>query len=135
MIIDYRFITGSFSLALGSIALYETLGSFSLLFYDAGFWIIYFIIPLIAGILLIRGYYGYISSRSYFRNTIFFGSIFFILYRLVYILRFFTLDPYFPSVFNYLPAGFVFIISIIFFILIVINWSELVKNEETKKMS
>ena len=133
--IDTRFITGSFSLALGSIALYETLASFSLLFYDAGFWIIYFMIPLIAGILLIRGYYDYIYSRSYFRNTMFFGSIFFILYRIAYILRFFTFDPHFPSVFYYLSADFVFIISIIFFILIVINWSELVKNEGSNKMS
>ena len=45
--IDKKFIAGSFSIALGSIALYEALNSYRMLTYDAGFWIIYFMIFLI----------------------------------------------------------------------------------------
>ena len=61
---EKRFIAGSISLAFGAIALYKSLGSFSYMFFDAGYFIIYFIIPLIAGILLIRAYYAYIYSRK-----------------------------------------------------------------------
>jgi len=123
--IDKKFIAGSFSLALGAIALYEALNSFSMILYDAGFWIIYFMIPLISGILLIRAYYGYIFSKSYFRNTMFFGSIFFILHSIVFIFTFFNFRNTVVTILHYIPACIIFIISIIFLIFIVINWHEL----------
>ena len=121
---DKRFLAGSISLAFGAIALYKALGSFSFIFYDAGFFIITFIIPLIASILLIRAYYAYVYSRDYFRNNMFFGSIFFILNNMGFILSYLYMSHENLTIVYTFPSGIMFIISIIFFIYIILNWNE-----------
>lgn len=122
---EKRFLAGSISLAFGSIALYKALGSFSYIFYNAGFFIIYFIIPLIAGILLIRAYYAYIFSRDYFRSNMFFGSIFFILNNMSFILSYLYngYNNNLTVVYSF-PPVIMFIISIIFFIYIILYWNK-----------
>ena len=122
--IEKKLFAASFSLGLGAIALYEALDSFSMLFYDAGFWVMFFIVPLVSGILLIRAYYGYLFSKTYFRNSMFFGSIFFILQILVFIFNFFRFGNTVTTVVHSIPADIVVVISFIFFIFIVINWNE-----------
>jgi len=121
---EKRFLAGSFSIAFGAIALYKALGSFSYIFYNAGFFIIYFIIPLIAGILLIRAYYAYIYSRGYFRSNMFFGSIFFILNNMSFILSYLYVGYNNLTIVYSFPPVIMFIISIIFFIYIILNWNK-----------
>jgi len=121
---DKKFLAGSISLAFGAIALYKAIGSFSFIFYDAGFFIITFIIPLIAGILLIRAYYAYIYSRDYFRNNMFFGSIFFILNNMGFILSYLYMSHDNLTIVYTFPLGIMFIISVIFFIYIIFNWND-----------
>ena len=121
--LEKKFLAGSISLAFGAISLYKSLGSFSFLFFNAGFFIIYFIIPLIAGLLLIRAYYAYIYSKYYFRNNLFFGIIFFIINNMSFIFANLYVGYNYLTIVNYFPAGIMLIISIIFFIFIILNWN------------
>ena len=121
---EKKILAGSISLAFGAISLYKSLGSFIFIFFNSGFFIIYFIIPLIAGILLIRAYYAYIYSKDYFRNNMFFGSILFTLNNIGFILSNLYMGYNNITIVYIFPSVIMFIISIIFTIFIILNWSE-----------
>ena len=109
-------------LALGSIALWEAISSIAWIFSYINIFVFRFTLPLISGSLLIMGYYGYIKSKTYFRNSVFFGSIFSIIFHLSEI--FFSFASYYIFYFH-IHDFIILFVSIILSILIIINWTEL----------